>query len=96
MKLENHTFLITGGGSGLGAACVRQFVAAGAKVVVADINEQTGQQIAAECGANSVFVGTNVSDEASVANAIQTAKSAFGALHGCLPRTGVAPCQGIQ
>src|SRR5258706_9936507 len=95
MRLENHTFLITGGSSGLGAACVRQFVTSGANVVIADINDQSGQALATECGSKSAFVLTNVTDEASVMNAIRTAKSAFGAVHGVVNCAGIGDAQRI-
>ena len=47
MQLQGHTFLITGGGSGLGAACACTFVGGGANVVIADVNPQTGEQLTA-------------------------------------------------
>ena len=42
MQVENSTFLISGGGSGLGAACARRLAGAGANVVIADINPAAG------------------------------------------------------
>ncbi|MDQ2829602.1 MAG: SDR family NAD(P)-dependent oxidoreductase, partial [Chloroflexota bacterium] len=42
MQLQNSVFLITGAGSGLGAACARLFVASGANVVIADVNAEAG------------------------------------------------------
>src|SRR5690349_16722190 len=48
MQLQGKTFLVTGGGSGLGAACVRELAGAGANVVIADVNAETGEKLASE------------------------------------------------
>ena len=49
MKFENSTFIVTGGASGLGEATVRRFHGAGANVVVADLNSERGEKLAAIC-----------------------------------------------
>lgn len=90
MELPGTTFLVTGGGSGLGAACAREFVGAGASVVIADVNAATGEALAAELGATAQFVRTDVTDEASVAAAVQAAVERFGGLHGAINCAGVA------
>ena len=46
MELAKRTFLITGGASGLGAACVREFTGAGANVVICDVNEHGAAGVA--------------------------------------------------
>ena len=46
MQLADRTFLVTGGVSGLGAGCARTFVAAGANVILADLNERSGAELA--------------------------------------------------
>ena len=46
MKIENHTFLVTGGASGLGAACVRMLAGANGNVVIADVNRTAGEAAA--------------------------------------------------
>ncbi len=50
MKISGSTFLVSGGSSGLGAACVRRFAAAGGNVVIGDRNAEAGEQLAAELG----------------------------------------------
>src|SRR5260221_240263 len=90
MDLANHTFLVSGGGSGLGAACVRILAAAGANVVIADVNRATGEALADELGTTVRFVATNVTDEASVSQAVGAALQSFGALHGSVQCAGVA------
>jgi NAD(P)-dependent dehydrogenase (short-subunit alcohol dehydrogenase family) len=64
---------VTGGGSGLGAACAKRLAAAGARVVVADLNAELGSQFAASIGAAAKFVATDVTDETSVSQAIEAA-----------------------
>ena len=89
MQLAGHTFLVTGGASGLGAACVRRFVKGGAKVVIADVNAAAGEALANELGTAAVFVATDVTSAESAQGAIQTAIGRFGALHGLVSCAGV-------
>ena len=95
MQISKHTFLIAGGGSGLGAATARLLVANGGNVVLADINKDGGEKMAAELGAafgnRAKFIETNVCDEASVQAAVTLCTSAFGGIHGVLNCAGVAP-----
>ena len=90
MELPGTTFLVTGGGSGLGEACVREFVAAGASVIIADVNAAAGEALAADLGDAVRFVRTDVTDEASVAAAVELAVTTFGALHGAINCAGIA------
>ena len=48
MNLKGSSSIVTGGASGIGAACARQLAEAGSKVVIADLNEEKGKEIAAE------------------------------------------------
>lgn len=89
MDIAGHAFLVTGGGSGLGGATARRLVAAGAKVVIADIQEQPGRSLADELGAAS-FVRTDVTDESSVRRAIQMAAETIGDLRGVVNCAGIA------
>ena len=89
MQLTGKTFLVTGGASGLGAGCVRVFVAAGANVVVADLQADLGQSLAAELGEQAYFVPTDVTDEASVQAAVDGARQHYGALHGAINCAGI-------
>ena len=95
MQVKDKVFVVTGGGSGLGAATARALVEAGASVVLADLNREAGEQLAAELGAKARFVETDVANEASAVNAIQTAISAFGGLHGLVNCAGVAPAEKV-
>jgi NAD(P)-dependent dehydrogenase (short-subunit alcohol dehydrogenase family) len=91
MQITNHTFLVTGGGSGLGAASARMLVQAGGNVVIADLESSQGANLAQELGGRARFVRADVTDEAQVAQAVETAVDAFGALHGAINCAGVAP-----
>ena len=63
MDLNNKVALVTGGASGLGQATVENFVAAGAKVVILDINEDNANKIIENLGADKVsFISTNIMD----------------------------------
>lgn len=63
MRLQGKTALITGGSSGLGNAMVRRFVAEGAAVIIADIDDANGQALAAELGQQASFVHLDVAKE---------------------------------
>ena len=88
MQLQDHTFLVTGGASGLGAGCVRMLAQAGANVVIADLNKAAGESLVAELGVR--FAPTDVADEASVQAAVQLAVQSFGQLHGVVQCAGIA------
>jgi NAD(P)-dependent dehydrogenase (short-subunit alcohol dehydrogenase family) len=91
MKIENSVFVITGGGSGLGAATARHLVAAGARVVLADVDRAKGEAMAASLGKPAHFVMTDVTDEASGAACIAAAVAHFGGIQGLINCAGVAP-----
>lgn len=95
MEIKGKVFLVTGAGSGLGAASARALVEAGGKVVLADLNREAGEKLAAEFGDNARFVETDVANEASAVNAVQTAISVFGGLHGLVNCAGVAPAEKV-
>jgi NAD(P)-dependent dehydrogenase (short-subunit alcohol dehydrogenase family) len=93
MQLRGQTFLISGGASGLGAACGRRFAAAGGRVVLADVNQSAGESLAGELGRDARFVRTDVTDEASVQRAVDVALEAFGGLHGAINCAGIGVAQ---
>ncbi|MBO3273867.1 3-hydroxyacyl-CoA dehydrogenase [Pseudomonas schmalbachii] len=96
MRIENKVFIVTGGGSGLGAATAKTLVEAGGKVVIADINAEAGAARVAELGeANARFVRTDVTSEADAINAVQTAVETFGALHGLVNCAGMGPAEKV-
>jgi NAD(P)-dependent dehydrogenase (short-subunit alcohol dehydrogenase family) len=90
MNVSGSTALVSGGSSGLGGACVRSLSEAGANVVIADVNQQAGEKAAMELGPRVRFVKTDVTDETSVKNAVETALKTFGALHISVQCAGIA------
>ncbi len=92
MKLPGKTFLVTGGSSGLGAACVREFASCGANVVICDLS-QSGEQLAKELGSSVRYAQTDVVDESAVKRAIDLARREFGALHGAINCAGIATAE---
>jgi NAD(P)-dependent dehydrogenase (short-subunit alcohol dehydrogenase family) len=95
MEIKDKVFLVTGAGSGLGAATAITLAEAGAKVVLVDLNRQAGEKQAAELGESAYFVETDVASETSALNAINAAVAKFGALHGLVNCAGVAPAEKV-
>jgi NAD(P)-dependent dehydrogenase (short-subunit alcohol dehydrogenase family) len=92
MEIKNKVFIITGGASGLGAGTARMLVAEGAKVVLADVQDQAGEALAAELG--QVYTHCDVTQEADGQTAIAAALK-LGPLFGLVNCAGVAPASRI-
>lgn len=90
MQLNSSTALVTGGASGLGEATTRLLVANGANVVILDLNEERGTNLAEELGQRVRFIKTNVTDEADVQAAVNLAVETFGGLHINVNCAGIA------
>jgi NAD(P)-dependent dehydrogenase (short-subunit alcohol dehydrogenase family) len=88
MEIEGRTFLVAGGGSGLGAATAEMLTREGANVVVADLKGEAA-------GDNVRFVETDVTDEGSVRGAIEEALQSFEGLHGAINCAGVASAEKV-
>jgi NAD(P)-dependent dehydrogenase (short-subunit alcohol dehydrogenase family) len=95
LRIENSAFFVTGGGSGLGAATAKALAEAGANVVLADVNEEAGKQTASEIGERAKFVRTDVTDEGSVQDALDSAVATFGSLNGVVNCAGIGPAAKI-
>jgi NAD(P)-dependent dehydrogenase (short-subunit alcohol dehydrogenase family) len=95
MDIKGIGALVSGGSSGLGAACVRHFAKAGAKVVIADLNQEAGETLAVELGAHVRFVRTDVTDEKSAGAAVQAAVRDFGGLHLSVQCAGIAVAEKV-
>jgi NAD(P)-dependent dehydrogenase (short-subunit alcohol dehydrogenase family) len=79
-KLAGKVAVITGGTSGIGRAAVHLFVAEGARVVIADIQDDKGKRLAEELGASAAYVHADVSREADIEAALDHALQKFGRL----------------
>lgn len=95
MNVQGKTIFITGGASGLGAACARRLGQQGANVVIADVNQETGSTLEQELGTNALFVQTNVTDEDSVQSALQQAVEKFGGIQGVINCAGVGVAEKV-
>lgn len=91
MKLAGSIFVVTGGGSGLGAATAEALVRSGAKVVVADINAGALEAHALMLGSGAFGVVGDVSKEKDAGHIIDCAIERFGALHGLVNCAGISP-----
>ncbi|AAZ54313.1 SDR family oxidoreductase [Thermobifida fusca] len=88
MELNGVAALVSGGASGLGEATVRELTAAGATVVIADVNTERGEALAKEVG--GVFVRTDVADEDQVQAAVQAAVDTGKPLRAAVSCAGIA------
>jgi NAD(P)-dependent dehydrogenase (short-subunit alcohol dehydrogenase family) len=88
-RLDGRVAVITGAASGIGAGTARRFVAEGARVVLADLQEQPGRQLADELGAAARFVYCDVTQEADVAAAVARAVDEFGRLDIMFNNAGI-------
>jgi NAD(P)-dependent dehydrogenase (short-subunit alcohol dehydrogenase family) len=97
MRIQGHTFLVSGGGSGLGAGTARQLVGGGGRVVIADVNAAMGQALAEELGPAARFVRMDVTNAAEVHVAVDAAVqlSEGDGLRGAVSCAGIAPAERI-
>lgn len=89
-ELEGKVAIVTGGANGIGRAIAEVFVEEGAKVVVADVDEEAGAAAAAALGEAATSVPTDVSQAESVQAAVDHALERFGALHVMVNNAGVS------
>jgi NAD(P)-dependent dehydrogenase (short-subunit alcohol dehydrogenase family) len=92
MEIRNKVFIVTGGASGLGAGTARMLVQEGAKVILADVQDEAGERLAAELG--QTYVHCDVTQEADGQAAVDAARKA-GALFGLVNCAGIAPASRI-
>ena len=93
MQIEQYSFLVTGGASGLGEAVVRAITVQGGKVVIADLNESAGQALVDELGDNVRFSRCDITSGDEVQAAVDMAEKAFGGLQGSINCAGIAVVQ---
>ncbi|WP_200304652.1 glucose 1-dehydrogenase [Streptomyces adelaidensis] len=88
-RIEGKVAIVTGGASGIGAGTARRFVAEGARVVVADLQEDAGKALVDELGEAARFVRTDVADEDDVAALVDYAAEEFGRLDVMFNNAGI-------
>src|SRR5688572_18575747 len=95
MRLDGRTVIVTGGASGLGGATVEMVVAAGGRAVIIDVNEQAGQAAVARLGDRVRFVKADVTSDADVQRAVDTARKDFGGVHGLVCAAGIGVAERV-
>lgn len=100
-RVEGKTIIVTGAAQGFGEGIARELMAQGANIVVADLNEATGEKTAASfnemAGSNkAIFVKTNVADMASLQNLMRQTILNFGALDAFVSNAGVVRAGGLD
>jgi NAD(P)-dependent dehydrogenase (short-subunit alcohol dehydrogenase family) len=93
-RLAGKVAIVTGGASGIGEGTVRRFIEEGARVVIADVQDEAGQSLAAALGADAVYCHTDVSVEADVKMMVETAVDTFGGLHVLFNNAGFGGVSG--
>jgi NAD(P)-dependent dehydrogenase (short-subunit alcohol dehydrogenase family) len=88
LQVQDNVFFVTGGASGLGAATVRMLVDSGARVTIADLNDESGPRLASELGGSVRFARVDVTDEMSVRRGLDTAAE-LGTLRGVVNAAGI-------
>src|SRR3977135_2949330 len=89
MKIEDARAVVTGGASGLGAAVASHVVSKGGKVVILDVQEGPGRAAATALGANALFVRCDVTSEAEVNAAMESARAQMGGINLLVDCAGV-------
>ncbi len=95
MDVRECTVMVTGGASGLGAATARRLVQCGARVVLADLNQEAGRELEAALAPAARFVAVDVTDEEQVQAGVDVAVQTFGGLHGLVNCAGIAVAERV-
>jgi NAD(P)-dependent dehydrogenase (short-subunit alcohol dehydrogenase family) len=88
-ELAGKVAIVTGGASGIGRATVERFVAEGAQVVIADVNDESGTEVAASLGDAAAFRHVDVADADDVQGVVDFAVAHFGGLHIMFNNAGI-------
>lgn len=88
--LADKVAIVTGGASGLGLATAQKFVAEGARVVVADVNQQAGESLVSALGENALFIKTDVAQPADIQALLDFTLKHFGRLDVMINNAGIS------
>lgn len=94
-RLEGKVVIITGAAQGMGASHARRFVAEGAKVVLTDLNEEKGNELASELGENALFLKQNVASAEDWTNVVAKAEENFGPVNVLVNNAGITMAKSI-
>lgn len=93
MNIDNCAAIVTGGGSGMGAATARFLAKAGAKVAILDINQENAERVAKEMG--GLAIACDVSNAESAQMALKKAVDQYGPVRVCINCAGIAPAKRV-
>ncbi len=94
-RLQDKVIIITGAAQGMGATHARRCIAAGAKVVLTDINAEKGQTLANELGSNALFIQHDVTSEYDWAQVIAKTEAQFGTINVLVNNAGITQSKSI-
>ena len=89
-ELTGKVAIVTGGASGIGRGIAERFVAEGSRVVIADVEVERGEALAANLGADALFRRADVSDPEQVGALVSAAVEKFGGLHVMVNNAGIS------
>src|SRR5690606_4025723 len=89
MRLKDKVIIVTGGARGMGASHVKKIAGEGAKVVITDILEEEGAQIAKDLGKNAMFIKQDVTDIADWKHVVEKTEETFGPVNVLVNNAGI-------
>lgn len=95
MRIQNKTFVITGGVSGLGLATVHMIIENGGNCIIMDIDQTKGSELAEKFSNKLIFVKTDVASEDDVMNAIEIGITHFKNIDGLINCAGIGPAKRV-
>lgn len=95
MNIQNSTFLITGGASGLGFATAKMIIENGGNAIILDVNTEAGEYAETVLGKKAKFLKTDVTNKEEVQSAVDIAIQNFGGIHGVVNCAGVGPAMRV-